>query len=156
MRENLEGLAARLAAEQIGQGQNRRRFRSVWDEVRPTGRELAWSTFIRHNRLYHQTIVTLSGNDLLFRLIDNLQLPVMMFQIGRAMAAENAAVSHQDHVLVAKAILAGDADRAECAMRTHLRRSFEWVSHLPDRAFKRELSAVPKDRGAVQSPIVSA
>ena len=53
------------------------------------------------------------------------------------MGAENATVSHQDHVRVAEAILAGEADTAERAMRTHLRRSFEWVSHLPDRAFKR-------------------
>lgn len=144
VRENLEGLAARLAAEQIDAGQHRRTFSTVWNEVRPTGRELAWSTFMRHNRLYHQTIVAISGNDLLSQLIDNLQLPVMMFQIGRAMAAENAAVSHQDHVLVAKAILAGDADAAERAMRTHLRRSFDWVSRLPDRAFKRDPVSRPK------------
>jgi DNA-binding GntR family transcriptional regulator len=141
VRENLEGLAAGLAAAQIGQGDNRRTFRAVWDEVRPTGRELAWNSFIRHNRLYHQTIVAISGNDLLFRLIDNLQLPVMMFQIGRAMAPENAAVSHHDHVLVAEAILAGDAKTAERAMRTHLRRSFDWVSRLPDRAFRRDPTA---------------
>lgn len=70
-------------------------------------------------------------------LIDNLQLPIMMFQIGRAMQPENARISHEDHVLVAEAILAGDAVTAETAMRTHLRRSHEWVSQLPPSAFKR-------------------
>ena len=62
---------------------------------------------------------------MLSRLIDNLQLPVIMFQVGRAMQPENAAVSNRDHVLVAEAILAGDAEVAESAMRVHLRRSFD-------------------------------
>lgn len=137
IRETLEGLAARLAAEQIDLRDNRQVFTAVWDEVKPTGTERPWNLFIRQNRLYHHTIVSISGNEQLCNLIGNLQLPIMMYQIGRAMQPENAAVSHQDHVHVAEAILAGDAPAAEAAMRQHLRRSAEWVSQLPETAFRR-------------------
>ncbi len=137
VRKNVEGLAARLAAERIDDGANRITFEKVWKEVRPKGSELPWSTFIRQNRLYHQTIVSIGGNEILSGLIETLQLPVVMLQIGRAMQPEHAAVSHQDHVLVAQAILAGDPDAAEQAMRRHLQRSHDWIVTLPDSAFRR-------------------
>lgn len=137
VRKNLEGLAARLAAQHIDDGENRSLFSRVWDEVRPTGLELPWSTFIRQNRLYHQTIVSIGGNEILSDLIETLRLPVVMLQIGRAMQPEHAAVSHQDHVLVAKAILTGDPEAAEHAMRRHLQRSHDWIVTLPEAAFRR-------------------
>lgn len=141
VRKNVEGLAARLAAERIDDGANRATFEKVWEEVRPKGRELPWSTFIRQNRLYHQTIVSIGGNEILSGLIETLQLPVVMLQIGRAMQPEHAAVSHQDHVLVAQAILAGEPDAAEQAMRQHLQRSHDWIVTLPDSAFRRTSQA---------------
>ncbi|MCW2241153.1 GntR family transcriptional regulator [Azospirillum canadense] len=136
IRETLEGLAARLAAERIGEGDHRRVFTEVWEQVRPTGRELPWRVFIERNRLYHRTIVAIGGNDQLMELIQQLQLPLVMLQIGQAMPMENAELSHQDHIHVAEAILAGDPDRAEAAMRTHLRRSHDWIVTLPDSAFR--------------------
>lgn len=140
IRETLEGLAARLAAENIGIGDNRRIFSEAWEKVRPGDATLPWNVFIHLNRLYHGTIVALSGNEELSTLIGNLQLPIMMYQIGRAMSPENAAISNEDHGHIADAILAGDPETAEQAMRRHLRRSHEWVRQLPDSAFKRIIS----------------
>lgn len=137
IRKNLEGLAARLAAEHIDEGENRAAFEKVWEEVRPKGEELPWTTFIKLNRLYHHTIVSIGGNDQLSDLIYNLQLPIVMFQIGRAMQPENARISHEDHEHVARAILAADPDAAENAMRVHLQRSHDWIVELPDSAFRR-------------------
>ena len=143
IRESLEGLAARLAAEKIHIGDNRAHFTAVWEQVRPCDKSQAWNEFIRQNRLYHHTIVKIGENALLMQLIDNLQLPVVMFQIGRAMQPANAAISHEDHVRVAEAILAADPAKAEEAMRTHLRRSYDWVAKLPGTAFKREPEKTP-------------
>lgn len=137
IRETLEGLAARLAAENIEAGDNRRTFSEVWEKVSPRDTTLPWNVFIHHNRLYHGTIVGMSENDLLSTLIGNLQLPIMMYQIGQAMSPENMMISNEDHVRIANAILAGDPITAEAAMRQHLRRSHEWVKQLPDSAFKR-------------------
>ena len=73
--------------------------------------------FIDNNRLYHRTIVEVGGNAQLSALIVNLQLPVVMIQVGRAMRPEHAELSHRDHVAIAEAVLAGDAGAAEQAMR---------------------------------------
>lgn len=135
IRVNLEGLGARLAAERIGEADNRARFLTVWNEVKPTSLPQPWHLFIQHNRLYHRTIVSLGGNRQLSELIENLQLPLVMFQIGQAMQPENAEGSHRDHVRVAEAILAGDPDNAEHAMRAHIQGSLEWVLRLPKSAF---------------------
>jgi DNA-binding GntR family transcriptional regulator len=137
VRKNLEGLAARLAAERIHEGKNRALFSEVWEQVRPKDAELPWSEFIRLNRLYHHTIVAIGGNETLSGLIATLQLPVVMLQIGRAMRPQHTQVSHEDHVRVAETILAGDPDGAEYAMRQHLQRSNDWIVTLPESAFRR-------------------
>jgi DNA-binding GntR family transcriptional regulator len=136
IRVNLEGLGARLAAQRIEERGHRARFSRVWDDVRARGAAQPWHGFIEQNRLYHRTIVGISGNEQLADLIDNLQLPVVMFQVGQVMGPENMERSHRDHVAVADAILAGDPDRAEAAMRDHVRGSAEWILKLPDSAFR--------------------
>jgi DNA-binding GntR family transcriptional regulator len=139
IRVNLEGLASRLAAEQIDQSDHRERFLSVWNEVKPDGSERSWALFMQQNRLYHHTIVSIGENKKLTELIDNLQLPIVMFQVGQAMRPENSERSHRDHVLIANAILSGDADAAENAMRNHLQQTAEWILQLPNSAFGLDL-----------------
>lgn len=139
IRVNLEGLGARLAAEHIHESDHRQRFLAVWDEVRPDGAQRSWALFMRQNRLYHHTIVSLGGNGQLSRLIDNLQLPIVMFQVGQAMQPENSERSYRDHITIADAILSGDPDAAETAMQNHLRGSAEWILQLPNSAFDLDL-----------------
>jgi DNA-binding GntR family transcriptional regulator len=139
IRVNLEGLGSRLAAEQIDQADHRQRFLSVWNEVKPDGTERSPALFMQQNRLYHHTIVSIGENKQLTELIDNLQLPIVMFQVGQAMRPENSERSHRDHVLIANAILGGDAGAAENAMRNHLQRTAEWILQLPNSAFGLDL-----------------
>jgi DNA-binding GntR family transcriptional regulator len=139
IRVNLEGLGARLAAEQIDRSDHRQQFLSVWDEVKPDGSERSWALFMQQNRIYHRTIVSIGENKQLTELIDNLQLPIVMFQVGQAMRPENSERSHRDHVLIADAILSGDPDAAENAMRKHLQGTAEWILQLPNSAFGLDL-----------------
>jgi len=139
IRVNLEGLGARLAAQQIDQADHRQQFMSAWNEVKPDGSERSPALFMQQNRLYHHTIVSIGENKQLTALIDNLQLPIVMFQVGQAMRPENSERSHRDHVLIAGAILCGDADAAESAMRNHLQKTAEWILQLPDSAFGLDL-----------------
>jgi DNA-binding GntR family transcriptional regulator len=97
---------------------------------------MPWNVFIDNNRLYHRTIVEVGGNAQLSALIVNLQLPVVMIQVGRAMRPEHAELSHRDHVAIAEAVLAGNSAAAEQAMRRHVRGSHDWIQTLPDSAFK--------------------
>jgi DNA-binding GntR family transcriptional regulator len=136
IRINLEGLGARLAAERIHEADHRKKFLAVWNEVKPDGSARAWSVFMRQNRLYHSTIVKIGGNKQLAQLIDNLQLPIVMFQVGQSMQPENLSRSHQDHVNIAETILAGDPEAAQLEMENHLHRSARWILQLPDSAFR--------------------
>ncbi|QGY01569.1 GntR family transcriptional regulator [Methylobacterium mesophilicum SR1.6/6] len=137
IRVNLEGLGARLAAERIREIDHRARFEEVWNEVKACGAAQPWHGFIQQNRLYHRTIVGISGNERLAELIDNLHLPIVMFQVGQAMGRESIERSHAAHVEIANAILAGAPDAAEGAMRDHVQTSADWILDLPDNAFRR-------------------
>lgn len=135
IRVNLEGLAARLAAENINENSNRARFLKIWNEVKPKGASPPWPLFMRQNRLYHGIIVRISGNKQLSDLIENLQLPIVMFQVGQSMQPENSERSLKDHELIADAILSGDAKAAERTMQNHLKGSAKWILQLPNSAF---------------------
>lgn len=138
IRERVEALAAGLAAAQIDAGDNRHIFTACWERVRLTGASAPWPVFIDNNRLYHRTIVDISGNSQLSELITYLQLPVVMVQIGRAMRADHFERSHRHHIAIAEAILAGDPAAAEEAMRAHVSGSHDWIQTLPDSTFRSE------------------
>jgi DNA-binding GntR family transcriptional regulator len=139
IRVNLEGLGSRLAAEHIDEADHRDRFLSAWNMIKPDGSQRPWALFMQQNRIYHRTIVSIGENRQLTELIDNLQLPIVMFQVGQAMRPENSERSHRDHVVIADAILSGDGDAAENAMRNHLKGTAEWILQLPNSAFGLDL-----------------
>lgn len=138
IREVLEGLAAKLAATRIDEGDNRQVFEAMWQKLHTAGHGAPWDVFTELNRLFHQTIVRIGGNQQLEDAIDKLQLPIMMVQVGRLMGKTNVAASENAHSEIADAILAGDVPRAEQAMQRHLRELGAWVLSLPETAFKRE------------------
>lgn len=122
IRELLEGQAARRAAERIGESDHRKRFMAMWQKVRrgdPSDR----AAFIEHNQLFHGTIVELSGNSRLPEMLDQLQIPILMFQWRTLMTPQDIALSEEEHKTIAKAILEGRPDQAEAAMRRHVRRA---------------------------------
>jgi len=122
IRELLEGQAARRAAERIGQRGLRKRFRDAWEAVRrgdPSDR----AAFIAHNQLFHGAIVELSGNSRLPEMLNQLQIPILMFQWRTLMTPQEIAQSQAEHEMIAKAILGGRPGQAEAAMRRHVRRA---------------------------------
>lgn len=121
IREALEGQAARLAAEHIDENDNRRYFNAIVKEGELLRQRLDMQAFIVHNRAFHQAIVKISGNEELALLIDRYQLAVFMAQLKRAVGAEAIILtSINQHLAIAQAILAGDADGAYAAMQKHL------------------------------------
>ena len=80
-------------------------------------------------------IVQLSGNPALEKLIDQLSISLYRFQFRSRLTAERLKRGHDDHVEVARAILAGDPGSAERFMRKHLRNSAKLILSLPDDAF---------------------
>ena len=122
IRELLEGQAARRAAERIGERGHRKRFAAVWEKVM-RGDPADRPVFIEHNQLFHATIVELSGNSRLPEMLNQLQIPILMFQWRTLMTPQEIALSQAEHKTIAKAILEGRPDQAEAAMRRHVRRA---------------------------------
>lgn len=135
IREALEGQASRLAAHNIGAGDNRKRFKEVFEQCRRHRRHPVLQEFVVDNRAFHQEIVRLSGNSLLGELVDRYQLPVFTIQlrqqIGSDQMIQNALVEHD---AIAEAILAGDGEGAYNAMSAHLGHSATLILSLPSLA----------------------
>lgn len=123
IREVLEGLAARQAAEAIHQGDNLSTFTSVWEQMRGDGQAMGPVEFSEKNSLFHSTLVSIASNQQLADLLNKLQIRVVMFQLGRALNPEDIAHSVREHEPIAQAVLTGNPDAADDAMRRHLRGS---------------------------------
>ena len=122
IRELLEGQAARRAAERIDEGDHRKRFMAMWEKVRrgdPSDR----AAFIKHNQAFHGTIVELAGNSRLPEMLDQLQIPILMFQWRTILTSQETGTSQAEHETIAKAILEGRPDQADVEMRMHVQRA---------------------------------
>ena len=145
IRELLEGLAARLAAERIGLGDHRTSFSALWERIRPTDLARAVLAFAPDNKAFHRAVVDMSCNRQLAELIDRMQLPIVTFQVRQLLDIAELERSVQEHEAIAEAILAGRPDAADAAMRWHLRRSGLAILALPASAFRPE-GADPRPR----------
>jgi DNA-binding GntR family transcriptional regulator len=134
IREVLEGEAARLAALSIDDGDHRRRVAASLKTLERFKRRPDTYAYMDENTRFHDLVVELSGNQLLARLIGQLQVHAFRL-LFRRLVAESDAVgdSIREHEAVARAILAGDGRAAEREMRKHVRRSGRMVLRNAER-----------------------
>jgi DNA-binding GntR family transcriptional regulator len=136
IREMLEGLAARLAADQIDSGDHRSRLRSAQRTLDQCRKTNDVNGYILANEQLHELIVELSENELLSSLLGQLRVPIFRLQFRRFLAIPSAiSASAEQHAEVLNAILAGESGAAERAMRRHIRESGQLIQDLPDSGF---------------------
>lgn len=136
VREALEGLAARLAAERIEEPGKRARAAVAMDELKRTAAQPDPMAYLDENDRFHHLIVDLSGNVPLGRQIDQLQLPTLRTAFFRLFEPTLQATSLAQHREILDAVIAGDAPRAERLMRAHIRRTTDIAKRLPDALFR--------------------
>lgn len=135
LREQLEGLAARRAAEQVDVNGYRRELELALAVEQNAGdRDL--QTFLQTNENLHSLIIRASGNKVLPRILSQLQLPELRSVFFQRQTLTSLAQSTADHILILESILAGRAKKAEQAMRTHLERAAKSGTTLPGVAGK--------------------
>jgi DNA-binding GntR family transcriptional regulator len=140
LREVLEGLAARLSAEQIDEPGHRDSMATALQAMHETARTADLPAYMDENIRFHRTIVELSGHTRLVELIDQLQIQTFRIQFRSAAAVsgtgpEIRAYSEAEHQDIADAILQGEAATAEELMRRHLRHTRSAIMQLPDSDF---------------------
>ena len=118
IREVLEGLAARLAAERTGAAGRHPELAAMVVDMRAILE--GGLAYIAHNRAFHKLIYTLAGNARLSEQAGQLTLPLYRWQFHTLMDPAYARLSASEHEGIAAAILAGDGVRAERSMRNHI------------------------------------
>lgn len=129
VRNVLDGLAARLAAERCRQGDNIDEPIAAFRQALDAGEALTGSAsqdlkqLVKADVGFHEALHKLSGNPEIARTVAE-QWPQFMRSMGFVLRTDDhAATVWAEHRAIAEAVFAGDADRAEEAVRIHTTRA---------------------------------
>jgi DNA-binding GntR family transcriptional regulator len=119
VRAVLEGLAVRLTAERI-EDAGARRLRALLERHRELleGGDLLGASDA--NADLHAALLELSGHGTARRLIRALNSQTVRYQYRTILIPGRPAASVAEHTAIVEAVVAGRADEAEVAMRSHL------------------------------------
>ena len=124
IRESVEGLAARLAAEKMTDTKTRASFANSIEKIK-RNQGHPDTSFSLENQTIHDLILHHADNEQLSLLMKRLQLPIIRFQIRASVDEDYRHSSRAEHEAVIQAVLSGDSDRSEAAMKAHLRQASE-------------------------------
>jgi DNA-binding GntR family transcriptional regulator len=136
IRTELEGMAARRAAERIEMPEVRADFAAATAPFLAAQAAAGALEYIAENEAFHRAVMVASGNGTVVELARKMRLPLIMSQLREALCREVLATSLAEHRAITEAILQGDAARAEAAMRAHLERATVFVANVPARMFR--------------------
>jgi DNA-binding GntR family transcriptional regulator len=121
IREVLEGLAARLAADNVRQGVNARELLKLEVAFHRTF-DGSPAAYMHYNDLFHELIVRLSANEQLSQLLRQLHVRVYRLQVEALRSSTSHVNSRREHDAIVRAIVKGNGAEAERIMRNHIRR----------------------------------
>lgn len=124
LREMLDGLAARQAAER-GAARARALLGPIVEAQRLTLEPWQPSEYIRQNVELHAAIVALADNEFLSAQLALVRKTSQVFAPAVLISKDRAAPSVHEHGLIVEAIAAGDAERAEQLGRDHIRATMD-------------------------------
>ncbi len=124
VREALEGMAARLAAERIDAA-HAARIRRYLDELRP---KIEAGELSDTGDMIHEEIFAACGNSRVRRLMAVYRGKVAWIQRVTFQFSQRLERAYQEHESVVRALECGDPDWAEAAVRRHIRNTLaEWL-----------------------------
>lgn len=127
IRELLEGLAARRAAEHACRPPYLARFRELMREMeRAASLDDEGAAYGRLNRDFHDLILEAAASEQLSALANHIRPPAIVRLLHQRLLEPGAMrKSLAEHQAIAAALLAGDGPRAEASMRRHIRSSMQ-------------------------------
>jgi DNA-binding GntR family transcriptional regulator len=124
VREALEGMAARLAAENATPSEIAE-IRELLDDMETVRRRGALEMLRRLTGEFHQLVSRASHNNRLVRALTTLLDNVRKIQTSTLFGEGRAEQALQEHRQLLAAITAGDGERAELLARAHRRKTLE-------------------------------
>lgn len=123
LREAIEGMAARIAAERIDTADFRQMLLTLRDEMDEAVADGNIDHFIENNRQLHGLIYRMADNERMQQLALQLILPIYQLRLPNRMTMEDMQASYVGHQRIIAAILDADPAIAETAMREHVAQS---------------------------------
>ena len=137
IRTELEALAARRAAENMGDLCLRQDFERAIAPIWSVEPRHSTTDYLEENHRFHSAILIASQNSQLHKLHQQMHLSLIMAQISTSLSSHVIGASLHEHRTIATAILARDAKGAEAAIREHLHRAREFMREMPGELFRR-------------------
>jgi DNA-binding GntR family transcriptional regulator len=119
VRASLESLIARQAAAKANAA-DRKRLRDTLETMREAIDKEDFTTYSGQNGALHAEIRKISGHQTASRLLATLNSQIVRFQFRTILFPGRIHQSIREHTEIVEAICAGDQDRADKAMRSHL------------------------------------
>ena len=132
IRALLEGFAASLAAQRMSKAERKKllELEQLWD------RGSSALTYAQYNEQFHTLIVEASRHKQIPIFVQQAQLAIFRLQFHRILHTPILTRrSRLEHRRIVKAIVKGDADAAESAMRRHIHNSAAVIMAAPDEFF---------------------
>jgi DNA-binding GntR family transcriptional regulator len=126
IRENLEGLAARLAAERINE-ENLVKLESCIQGFQEPFTEKDVQRYAKEDFRFHQTIVAVSDAQRLIKMISTLYDHIRIFRLTTLGLSSRMKTSLAEHRLLIEAFQRRDFEQAEQMMRQHIHHVREGV-----------------------------
>ncbi|PCG13095.1 MULTISPECIES: GntR family transcriptional regulator [Sphingomonadaceae] len=131
VRELLEGLAARRAAANVATRGPSDVMHELLREERERDTDQNPQVLIQANERLHRSIVEAADAVTLGRVLGLLDLPDMRLVFFRIVSPAVWRSSRDEHIAILEAIVAGEPERAEEAMRAHVRHTAALSDQLP-------------------------
>ncbi len=135
VQEMLTGLAARLAASVIGQGNNRAEFDEAYQRLLVFRDHAESIPFLEERSRFYNTMIRIGGNLELGRMMPAMQIHLLRMQFHQHLTPKDRARQFKEYDALVAAILEGNQNEAEKLMRLHIRRTRLSIERLPDEAF---------------------
>ena len=122
VREGLEGMATRLAAEHATRAEV-----NVLRELVEEDRKYTDPFELQaRNKLLHRQIVQASHNQFMIEALNNLRIHMSLLPGSTYSRPERIVSAQRDHEEIIEAIAQGDGERAERAARTHIAEGYQF------------------------------
>jgi DNA-binding GntR family transcriptional regulator len=131
MLEMMIGMAARLAAKRIQEGDNRARFAKVCEELQQLRDQPSSFELVGARNRFYRTLATIGGNRELQDMLGRMHVHLVRVQL-QAMQENLSVDRFEDYCRVGEAVLAGDTRRAELAARRHVRNTGAVLDQIAD------------------------
>jgi len=125
LREVLEGLAARRAADQINQSQIKQ-LRTFFEAFKGLKTISDYAGYAKEDKRFHNFVIELDGKEFLSSILASYNIVLFSYRVktyGGLVRAPDETI--QEHLAIIQAIQNRNQARAEELMRLHLRKSLE-------------------------------